>query len=68
MKLITNSSDAHKLDKGSIYEEFDTDTNNYGVFGTESGFCYATFADRRDAVAYVKEKAKPYKQTKLRGK
>ena len=34
--------DALKLDNnGSFYTDYDEDSACYGVFGTESGFCYA---------------------------
>lgn len=40
MENTKNSRDAAKLDRGSYWVEFDYDSNMFGVFGTETGFCY----------------------------
>ena len=38
------------LDKlGSYYEAYDEDTQLWGVFGSESGFCYFTYATEEEA-------------------
>ena len=38
------------LDKdGEKYVDFDESTNCWGVFGTESGFCYELFSSEKEA-------------------
>ena len=38
------------LDKnGDLWIDLDKESNCYGVFGTESGFCYSLSADKTDA-------------------
>jgi hypothetical protein len=49
MKRPSNAHDAEKLDKGSKYVDFDEDTGMHGVFGTESGFCYALCMSEEEA-------------------
>jgi len=44
--------------KGEFYVEFD---NDYSVYGTDSGFCYKTFATKRDAEEYAKKMNKTHK-------
>jgi hypothetical protein len=42
--------EAHALDsKGGYYVALDEETELWCVFGTESGFAYATYADKLDA-------------------
>lgn len=41
---------AYQIDKnGEFYVEFDEDIGLYCVFGSETGFCYATYADDQEA-------------------
>ena len=42
---------AVKKDKGKgwFYAEYDEESGMYGVFGSESGFCYSTHADYTSA-------------------
>ncbi len=45
-----NAGEAFQKDKrGDFYADWDDEAGAYGVFGTESGFCYATFSDKGDA-------------------
>jgi len=39
-----NRTEAFKLDD-DFYSEYDEEVEAYGVFGNQSGFCYATFSD-----------------------
>jgi len=42
--------EAAELDKnGTLYAEYDDDVAGYGVFGSESGHCYATFCGLAEA-------------------
>lgn len=51
-----NGWEASKLDaKGEYYAEYDEDVGEWCVFGTESGFCYATFMSQRQAEDYADE-------------
>jgi hypothetical protein len=48
-------TEALKKDKnGSYYEKWDVETGMWGVFGSESGFCYLTFSDKFEAYMYAK--------------
>jgi hypothetical protein len=40
---------APKIKDSVYYPEFDAKSGSYGVFGAESGFCYASFSDESDA-------------------
>lgn len=43
-------SEAYRKDrKGDFYVDEDDKTNGWGVFGSETGFCYGTFSDTSDA-------------------
>ena len=53
-----NRGRAVKLDKGSKYVSFDEETDCYGIFGTESGFCYALYASRDEASDKLSEEEK----------
>jgi hypothetical protein len=35
--------------EGEVYADWDDDEESYGVFGTESGFCYALVCDEDEA-------------------
>lgn len=48
-----NGREAHKIDCGSYYVDFDEDTNAWCVFGSESGFAYANFVDKEDAQTFL---------------
>lgn len=44
------SNRAYQMDKrGEFYSEWDEDSQMYCVFGSESGFCYATYAGKEEA-------------------
>ena len=46
--------EAAELDKnGTLYAEYDDDVAGYGVFGSESGHCYASFTDKDEAEKYA---------------
>lgn len=50
-----NKREASKLDvAGELY--VDPFEDGYAVFGSESGFCYATFNDKSEAQEYVLER------------
>ncbi|TFH54746.1 MAG: hypothetical protein E4G90_12145 [Gemmatimonadales bacterium] len=50
------SAEAAMLDcKGTLYVDIDGDCAVYGVFGSESAHCYATFATEEEAREWVKE-------------
>ena len=55
--------------KGNFYEEFDDDSGMWGVFGTESGFCYKTCGSEHEAkhVAEQMEKENKKKQGAIFG-
>lgn len=47
---MMTAATARKLDeKGTFYVDWDDVSGAHGVFGTESGFCYATFSDKDEA-------------------
>jgi hypothetical protein len=48
---MMNGHEAAKLDKGSKYVDFDADSEMYGIFGTESGFCYRLYTSQEEAEA-----------------
>lgn len=35
--------------KGCFYADLDSESGSYGVFGSESGFCYSTWSDQGQA-------------------
>ena len=41
--------EAHQIDQGSVYSDLDDKTDCYGVFGTESGFCYELYSTEQEA-------------------
>lgn len=43
-----NRTEAESMDHGSRYVDFDEETQMWGIFGTESGFCY-TLHGSKDA-------------------
>lgn len=46
---------AFDLDKkGCLYAEPCEETGDYGIFGSESGFCYTTFPTKSEAEDWVK--------------
>lgn len=50
-----NKAEATQLDRGSVWVDFDEDSSCWGVFGTESGFCYSLHADEESANKKVRE-------------
>lgn len=47
-----NGAEAAKLDvKGEKYVDFDEESDCWGVFGSESGFCYSLHCDMSEAYA-----------------
>jgi hypothetical protein len=51
---IVNRTEAYRKDrKGDFYVDMDEKTGAWGVFGSETGFCYATFSDLKEAERYV---------------
>jgi fluoride ion exporter CrcB/FEX len=55
-KRPNNSLDAEKLDKGSKWADYDIHTGLFGVFGTESGFCYDLCFSLEEAEEKAREK------------
>lgn len=50
IKKAMNGAEAEKLDaKGYKYVDFDEESACYGIFGSESGFCYESYMDEHDA-------------------
>jgi hypothetical protein len=43
----------HPKYREEMYVEWDFDTAAWGVFGEESGFCYATFASKAEAEEWL---------------
>jgi hypothetical protein len=41
---MMNRKEAYKLDEGSAWVDYDEDSACWGVFGTESAFCYSLHA------------------------
>ena len=35
------------------YVDYDSEFEQWGVFGSDSGFCYATFCDKQEAKDYL---------------
>jgi len=57
--VVMNKYKAVKMDKkGELYVEYDSEIEAFGVFGTESGFCYASFTSKKEADAYLIRDAK----------
>ena len=49
-KKEMTGAEAEKLDaKGCKYVDFDEVSGYYGIFGSESAFCYESYADEHDA-------------------
>jgi len=46
-KIMTRS-EAIQVDE-EFYADYDDQTNDYGVFGVTSGFCYSTWTDLDEA-------------------
>ena len=46
--------------KEEVYADIDSDSGFYGVFGADTGHCYASFADQKEA----EEKASDINKTK----
>ena len=46
---MMNKTEATKLDQGSVWIDKDEDSDCWGVFGTESAFCYSLHASEEDA-------------------
>lgn len=45
-----NRTEAIQKDRnGTFYADYDPDSDCWGVFGSESGFCYHLFANSGDA-------------------
>jgi hypothetical protein len=45
-----NRTEAYQKDrKGDFYVDDCEKTNGHGVFGSETGFCYGSFSDAKDA-------------------
>jgi hypothetical protein len=55
-ETIKSAWEAHEADKGSYFVDFDSETNMWGVFGTESGFCYTLHHTEENARDYLKNK------------
>ena len=49
-----------RLKDRDFYAEWDEDTQLYGVFGTESGFCYATYSNPSEAEETAKQMRKDH--------
>lgn len=61
--LPLTGAEARVLDsEGTLYVDIDPngDCTVYGVFGSESGHCYATFCELEEAEAWVKEEAEAW--------
>lgn len=54
-----------------MYADKDENTGMYGVFGTDSGFCYDTYADRGEATAKAEwrnnQRTKPTVNLEVKG-
>jgi len=49
-------TEAYRKDrKGDFYVDDDEKSGSWGVFGSETGFCYGTFADTADAYRYCND-------------
>jgi hypothetical protein len=48
MKIL-NGWEAQKIDCGSVFADYDDENGIWGVFGTETGFCYSTHGSEKDA-------------------
>ncbi len=51
-----------KEHRGRLLVEWDDETMNWGVFGSESGFCYETFETESLAEEFEEEKNKEWFQ------
>ena len=40
---------AERIDQGSKFVDYEEETNSWGVFGTESGFCYSVHTSKDEA-------------------
>lgn len=52
----TNQREAIEQDQkygGEVYVDMDAESNDYGVFGTDSGFCYGLFGSEEDAKTFA---------------
>ncbi len=49
MNIEKNYDDLKPISGESIYVEFDEDTNCWGHFGDESGFCYNLYSSESEA-------------------
>jgi hypothetical protein len=56
-----NRAEAEKLDaKGCKYVDFDEVSNCYGIFGSESSFCYESYMDEHDATSAIRKVEEDY--------
>jgi hypothetical protein len=52
---ITHQEARERDSQGTYYVDFDEESGCWGVFGSESGFCYATFTDWDEAKKHSRD-------------
>jgi hypothetical protein len=57
---VTTRRRAYLQDRGSLWVDFDEVSGSYGIFGTETGFCYSTYTDEQEATRAMSLLTQPY--------